>query len=560
MPTIEPIPYQSLPQQSDLFLAYTDQAPEALCFYQVLPDMASLESAVPHLREWNRAPRREMAPILERQNRRFGCGDRTLEHMGDLTAEDCVAVVTGQQVGLFTGPLYTVYKALTAVQVARELRDRGVKAVPVFWMDTEDHDLAEVTFLTVPGPDGGFLSADYRTRLFQRMPSGARPVGTVRLPDSIDAVVDEYMALLRGNRHFSETKTLLAEAYRAGRTFTDAFAIMMSRLFENLGLVLFDPHDPEVKKLAAGVFAKAVSCAWEIQEATRKRDEELVKAGYHTQIRFQEDSTVLFYSYRGKRRAVTHKEDTFALKHTHRAFGRDELLRFAESHPERFSPNVRLRPILQDHLFPTLVYVGGPAEVSYFAQLEPLYRIYQRPMPAIWPRNSFTLIEPGTDALMVKHGISFADCISGAELVQEKILGARRNGPCLTALLEDLEEEVRHGLQELRPTMVRTSGSLGPALDTVQRKIQHNVGRLRGRALRLETQGDESVLKDAAYLMNRFLPNGRLQERELGAPCLLSSLGPGFIETLNRLAPLDGRRHYLVNFAGSARKSPGPQE
>jgi bacillithiol synthase len=515
MAKVQDIPFRSIPHQSSLFLSYIDFAPAALRFYRGAPTLENLTRTAKDLVANRQFPRSEIVSILRRQNESFGIDAETARNIDCLERSDCAAILTGQQVGLFTGPIYTIYKALAAIRIAEELKSRGILSVPVFWMETEDHDLPEATRRTLASADHSVGVTDYGDMLFKdaEVPQGS--VGRMQFPENIRQVVQHYLDHLPDTVWKQEIRLQLETACRPGATFAQSFAQLLSGIFRGSGLILFDPHCPDAKRLARGILQKAIRDADVIRHALLERNKDLEAAGFHAQVSVLENSTVLFYFQDGARYALEKKGSGFSLKNSHGRFSVDSLIQCAEQSPEKFSPNVLLRPLIQDHLFPTAAYVGGSAEVAYFAQIEVLYKTWNRPMPIIWPRNSFTLLEPGISAELDRLGIDVQDCFRGRQCLTEKALSG---SGCLEAAsnLETLQERLDQGLAEIRPEIELVDATLATALETARRKILHNVQRLKSHLIQLEATKDSRISKSLDLLMNHCFPNQKLQERELG--------------------------------------------
>ena len=302
-----------------------------------------------------------MADVLERQNREWEASAETFASIDRLRA-GAVAVVSGQQVGLFGGPLYSILKAASALQLAAELSAKGIAAVPIFWLATEDHDLAEVNQIALPGADGRFETATVPLKAKANI-----PVGEVRFGPEIEALVERACELLDG-----EIAGMLRASYRTGETFGSAFARLFSRIFAGTGLVLMQPLDREVHVIARPVLLEAAQRAEEIDRELLRRGKALRDAGYHEQVKVTGSSTLLFILEDGER-TVMQIAGTDFLVGSARKLPRTEVLQRIEEFPEQFSPNVLLRPVVQDYLLPTVVYFGGPAEIAYFAQAAVVY-------------------------------------------------------------------------------------------------------------------------------------------------------------------------------------------
>jgi len=551
MATVQDIPFRDIPHQSALFLSYLDCLPQALRFYPHSPNIESMVRLARDGIAGRPFPRKEMASILVRQNENFGSDTETLRQAGELEKPDSVAVLTGQQVGLFTGPVYTVYKALTALGIANELKKLGIPAVPIFWMDTEDHDLPEVTRRTVWENPSSIRALDYRTVLFRETGMPAGSVGSLRFPETIREAVDDYVSRLPGTRWKPEVQSLLESAYRPGSTFALAFARVMARLFRGSGLLLFDPHDAEAKRLASGVFQKALSGADSLHSALERRNQELHAAGFHAQVSVMENSTVLFFSAGDERRALERRASGFGLKNGDRTFGLDELLECAGQNPELFSPNVLLRPLVQDSLFPTVAYVGGSSELAYFAQIEAIYTQFGRPMPIVWPRNSFTILEPEVAAEMDRRSIGLRDCFKGAQYLIEKAI--RHSGlAATTERLETLHRNLDCALTEIKPEVQSMEPTLAQALETARRKMLHNLQHLKAQVVRMEGSQDPAVLDAIHLLSNHCYPDQTLQERQWGIPHFLARHGYSVLDTIRKHTEIGSFAHRVLRLENGA--------
>jgi len=545
MSLIRDIPFRSIPHQSSLFLNYLDLSPLALRFYRYPPTMEGLVQAARGKLAGMEFPRKTIASILRRQNEMYGSDSKALRRIKELEDPDSVAILTGQQVGLFTGPLYTVYKALTAIHLSEELRTHGIKAVPIFWMDTEDHDLPEVTRHTVLDSHSSIHTLDYRNDLFDEAEASVRPVGSLQLMQSIQQVVRDYVSYLLDCEWKPYVQSQLESAYKPGVSLAVSFARLLSRILDGSGLILFDPQDEEAKALTSSIFQEALRNADAVHAALVQRNHELEAAGFHTQVSVMENSTVLFYLADGERRALERRSSGFGLRHSNRTLNLDELLNCAERTPEKLSPNVLLRPLVQDYLFPTLAYVGGSSELAYFAQIEVLYTFFDRPMPVLWPRNGYTLIDPSIEAEMDRLGIEIRDCFRGEQLLIEKAV-RHAGAPRACVSLEQLQEKLDQGLSEIRPELQAIEPPLAHALDTARRKMMHNIRHLRSHTIRLEGAEDCSVLSAVRSMLNHCFPNRNLQERELSIFHFLVRHGPHLLDTLNSATEIDNFAHRVL--------------
>ncbi|MEJ7616710.1 MAG: bacillithiol biosynthesis cysteine-adding enzyme BshC [Pyrinomonadaceae bacterium] len=348
---LEALPFDRIPQQSRLFLDYQRDPTALNRFYpSAVRYHHELAGRIPEVLSNYKTDRGLLCDALEAANRAWGAGDASLQNIAALREAETVAVVSGQQIGLFTGPLYTIYKALTAVKLANFLKQRGSRAVPVFWMASEDHDWDEVAGADVIACDGRLASASAPPNLHRANAS----VGTVRLDASIAETVQRLLDVLPETEFSPELKSTVSDAYRAGHSYTDAFARMIIALTNRFGLVLFDPLDEQLKRLAAPIYAAAVRRAREIAAAVEARSRELEAAGYHAQVFPSADAFPLFLQDDGTRRALTRTVNgRYRAKGDEREYSLAELSERAESTPGDFSPNVTFRAVVQDYLLPS---------------------------------------------------------------------------------------------------------------------------------------------------------------------------------------------------------------
>ncbi|HJX83378.1 MAG TPA: bacillithiol biosynthesis cysteine-adding enzyme BshC, partial [Candidatus Angelobacter sp.] len=393
----ECIPFSSIPRTTTLFLDYLHHFDKVSRFYAHNP--LSMDWHADQLKrlDYPRERREAVAAVLERQNREFGAGRKTLDNIQRLR-DGAPVIVTGQQVTLLGGPVFCILKALTAI-----LQAEKAEAVPVFWLATEDHDVAEVSSVNLP-------ASDHPQKFGVSAPhTEGAPVGSIAFGVEIAAVVQQVQTLFGS----SEALDLLTASYRPGETFGTAFARFYSKVFADFGIVLLNPLDPELHRMAQPVYSRALARWKEINDALLDRDRELEAAGYHAQVKVTPSHTLCFYFQDGVRTPVRHGADGFWIGGRKLATNDEELVAEAERCPEKFSANVLLRPIMQDYLLPTLCYVGGPSEIAYFAQVAVVYeKLLGRVTPVV-PRISATLVEPRQAKLLDRYQLTLQDIFLG---------------------------------------------------------------------------------------------------------------------------------------------------
>jgi bacillithiol biosynthesis cysteine-adding enzyme BshC len=541
---VESIPFDRIPQQTRLFLEYLRDPialgefyPEAVRFHHELPARASKVLAA------HKTDRVVLCDALSDMNSAWGAGAETLKNIQLLRDADCLAVVSGQQAGLFSGPLYTIYKALSAVKLAGCLTQRNTKAVPVFWMATEDHDFPEVAKAEFIGRDCRLSNVEVPSELHQE----GQPVGRVLIDSSIDGVLNQLLELLPSSEFTPDLEALLRDAYRPGRGYGEAFARMMTSLLGRHGLVLLDPLDKRLKALAAPLYANAALRAHEIAEAIEARSRRLVEAGYHAQVTPSENSFPLFmHDEDGGRHAMTRSEDgKYTTKTGEHAYTVEELSNLALTQPERFSPNVTLRAVVQDYLLPTIAYYGGAAEIAYFAQTSEVYRLLDRPITPILPRSSLTMVERHTGRLLEKYGLSLVDLFAGLENVLARVVEEHLGADTANSFAK-AEGTVNSELDDLREQLRTIDPTLVDALETGRRKINYQLEGLRTRFHRAQMSRDEAAHRQLQRACEQLYPHKDLQERHINMTSLLSRHGRYVVDWIYNAINIGSNDHQIV--------------
>jgi bacillithiol biosynthesis cysteine-adding enzyme BshC len=541
---VETIPFERIPHQSRLFLDYLEDPvalqrfyPSAVRFHHELPQR------VPEVLSAYEVNRSSVCDALEAMNRRWQAPEETLNNIELLRDEDCIAVVSGQQAGLFSGPLYTIYKALAAVKLAGCLRQRNTKAVPVFWIASEDHDFPEVATAELISRDCQLKRVNVSESLHQE----GQPVGHVVLDNSIVEVVDQLFELLPASEFASDMKTLVLRSWEPGRGFVESFARMMTSLLGGYGLIFLDPLDPNLKKLAAPLYSTAARQASEIATAIEQRSKELVEAGYHAQVTATANSFPLFlHDEHGARRAVSRTEDgKYKAKELEEEYTAEELAQLALERPERFSPNVTLRAVVQDYLLPTIAYCGGSAEIAYFAQTAEVYRVLGRPATPILPRSSLTMMERHAGRVLEKYNLSLEDFFEGIDPVIKKVV-EEHLGAVTAKLFAKSEDHINEELDRLRRELESVDPTLAGALDTGRKKINYQLEGLRTRFVRAQMSRDEALHRQLQRAFEQLYPNKELQERHINITSLLARHGTYVIEWIYNAINLSSNEHQVV--------------
>ena len=541
---VETLPFEKIPHQSRLFLDYLKDPVALRRFYpSAVRFHHELAQRVPEVLAAYQVDRSRVCDALAAMNQRWGAGDATMENIRLLRESDCIAVVSGQQAGLFTGPLYTIYKALSAVKLAGCLRQRNTKAVPVFWIAAEDHDFEEVAKAEIIGRDCQLKHVDVPPDIHRE----GQPVGHVTLDHSINLVICQLFELLPNSEFAADMKALVKNAWQPGRGFVESFAVMMTSLLGRHGLIFLDPLEPELKKLAAPLYSEAARRASEIANAIEQRSKELESTGYHAQVLATANSFPLFlHDDQGRRHSVARVENgKYRAKDLAEEHTAEELATMARETPERFSPNVTLRAVVQDHLLPTLAYYGGAAEIAYFAQTAEVYRVLERPATPILPRSSLTMIERHTGRVMEKYDLSLIDFFEGLDPVMKRVVEEHLSADT-AKLFANAEQNVNNELDRLRRELESVDPTLASALDTGRKKINYQLDGLRTRFVRTQMTRDDAAHRQLQRASDQLFPNKDLQERHINVTSLLARHGTYVIEWIYNAINLGSNEHQIV--------------
>ena len=529
------IPFTDIPHSTRLFVDYLYNFSRVADFYPH-PPFADGGLAPAKVEPLGPARRQAVADVLAVQNGVFGGDEKTQENIRLLRDGGAVAVVTGQQAGLFGGPAYSVYKAMTAIRLAERLTSAGTRAVPVFWLASEDHDVAEVNHT-------GFLDAARRPlALRDASHSGTDvPVGQIFFDRTIEELRARAAALWP--QELAEEGRELLSGYAPGNSYAQAFGCLMQRLFAGRGLVVLDPGHEALHALSRPLLRRALEEAAGLRELIRQRDRALDKAGYHVQVRLRENATLLFALVDGHRVPVRRRGRGFLLEGRGERSAQ-ELLDWLEREPECFSANVLLRPLVQDSLLPTAAYVAGPAEVAYFAQASALYDKLLGRMPVIVPRASLTLVEPAVGRLLKRYRLGLPDLFHGKPSVRGR-LGERHLPPRLLRRLEASEAKIEKLLGDTAGELRRLDPTLGGAAETSRRKMLYQFSKLRGKAARAQAARTEVVERHLDSLYHSLYPERALQERRLNFLSFAARHGRELVARLFEQASFPCRDHQV---------------
>ena len=529
--------FSQLPHQPKLFLAYLEKFETVKAFYAHPPTMKAVTQASRKL-DYPAERRAEVASILGKQNAKLGAGAETQANLERL-ANGAVAVVSGQQVGLFGGPAYSLYKALTAIQIAEELTGDGIDAVPVFWMATEDHDLEEVRHTS--WFDSGKL-------IRFELPDGnapEKPVGRIPLGTEGERLATEAAELVQkdGGELLAQ---YLTQSYKTEETYGSAFGRLFARLFAQQGLILMDPLDAGLHKVAAPLYQHALAERDALNDKLLQRGKDLEHDGFDAQVKVTSKSTLLFRFENGARQVISASSDKFHVGEE--SWSREELTHLTHTEPENFSPNALFRPVVQDYLLPTVAFIGGPAELSYIAQSEVIYQHLLGRMPVMLPRAGFTLVDAKASKLLRKYDLTVEDVWAGSQDLRHKMEKHSVTG----SLAKDFERDqaqIAEMLAKLGEKIETLDPTLKGTVEKAKEGIEFYLDKLRRKAGAALDQKAGLLAAHEEHLESLLNPHKGLQEREL---CLLPFLARWGSNALSELQELcSGNQlgyHFIVEF------------
>jgi bacillithiol biosynthesis cysteine-adding enzyme BshC len=441
------------------------------------------------------------------------------------------AVVTGQQVGLFSGPCYSIYKALTAVKLANALTARGIPSVPVFWLATEDHDDIEVNHCWA-------FDKDHRPVALRVETGGSHemPVGEITLDHP---PLDQLRSAIAQLPFGEEVAAIAGTSYAKGRTFGSAFRDLLSRTLGRRQILFIDPLEPEIRSIAAPLMQDAVARTPELIAGLLERNRALEAAGFHAQVRVEPASS-LFFLLQGDRRIALRRSDQ-----EYKAGDRRVTSAELGGQAEQVSPNALLRPVVQDYVLPTVAYVGGPAEIAYLAQARVLYEHLIGHMPVVVPRSGFTLLDQRAVKLLGRYKLTVQSSFHGLDPLKEQI--ARTLVPNgLRTNIESVTASVSGKIEELRGELAGFDSSLAAALEKSRGKILYQLSKIDRKVARESLRRDERALGEAEYLSNLVYPHKHLQERFYTILPFLAKHGLDLVDQLYDRVRLDCPDHLVI--------------
>lgn len=485
--------------------------------------------------------RKNLAAVLEEQNKGYGCGAETLDNIQKLSQAKTCAVVTGQQVGLFSGPLYTVYKSLTAIKLAEYLNQKCAgNFVPVFWMASDDHDLAEIDHVKLLNKDNDIEKIHYQAQV-----SGIKiPAFNIAFNSEISRCIQGLEDITHDSEFKQEILAHLSQAYQPGQSFAEAFGVWMTQLFKSYGLVFIDAAHPDLKESGKGVFRQEVAEESPSTIQALDTSSRLAVAGYKLQVQLHKDRLNLFYAEQ-ERQAIQYKNGEFRIKGTQLTYTKEDLVDLTDGSPQVFSPNVLLRPVYQDALLPTVVYIGGPGEIAYFAQMKGVYQSFGLPMPVIYPRKSVTVLEKKIDNVLSNYNLTIQDIWQYVESTIMEM--AKKQIPeSIVKALSTAGSNLDENLEALKKEVTAFDATLEDSVAVTQGKINQNLRFLERKILQASKKHNTIVSQQLLKAKNNLYPTNHLQERILNITPFLIKYSFDFIDKLYHEIEIESHDHQII--------------
>lgn len=533
------IDLRSLPWVSRLAAAYAHDFAPLAPFYAGNPaDDAAWTDAIARTQAFGR-DRDGIVAVLEKQLARRGAPPAAVANVARLRDPKTVAIVTGQQAGVFGGPLYTLLKSLTAIDVARRLEARtGTPVVPIFWIDSEDHDWDEVATTTILDADHQPLSVT----VARPERAGEVSVAQLALDGRAAAAIETVRDALPPTEFTAEVIETLRAGYADGRSMSEAFGCLLESWLGAMGLVVYDCSCKNAKPLAAQIFAHELAHPGRTAALAGEAGQRLAALGFHAQVSTHADGVALFSLDRG-RHAIRWHDGAFEIDGAR--IEQAALVERARTQPELFSPNVLLRPLVQDTLFPTVCYIGGPAELAYQGQLREVYAHFGIPMPLVLPRTTATVLDPPATRFFAKYSLSWLALQAQDEHALNELLESQLP-PEVEASLHAASEAMSERMQRVIAAVPAIDPTLEGAARSTLGRMEHDLKTLHNKIIQAAKKRDETLRRQFVRTRALVFPDGHLQERTLGAIVFLNKYGPAFIDGLASDLPRDAGTHWLL--------------
>jgi len=536
------IKFSEIPNNPELFNNYVENFEKVKEFFNT--NFRNADYLVANLEAFNKdlEHRKKLVNILKKQYSEDTPSDKTAQNIEALNSENTFAILTGQQLGILTGPLYTIYKIITAIKLANQLNEKypELKFVPIFWLEGDDHDFDEVNWIKILDNENSLTKIVYDDGLDAETNRG--PMGNYQLDLMIDNFIEKIASSLRETEFKSDLLNLIKKHYYAGATFKSGFVGLVREFFDKYGLIIFDPQDAEVKDWLKEIFIKDIENYSFISEELILRSAKL-EENYHAQVKIKPIN--LFYIEDSGRYLVEPAGNDFRLKGKRKKFTKDELISEINSHPEKFSPNVVLRPICQDFIFPTAYYVAGPSEICYHSQIYPYYAIHNLTPPILYPRSSATIIESKVKNILNKYELQLKDFFTDLELLATNITD-RNSEVVVNNVIQNIIDELDNPFQSLKENLIKIDPTLEDIVKTAKNKTIQAIEVVKEKALSAQKKKNEIIFRQIYKTSNILYPDENLQEREINFIYFMNKYSFKFVDFLFENLDINLFEHQII--------------
>lgn len=536
--------FSEIPGHTKLFLDYLYNFEKLSKFYVRNPfDKETYSKAFEEITSNRPVKRANLESLIRNQYAGKTYSAKTQKNIELLGKDSTLTIVTGQQLGILGGPLYTFNKIITTIKLANHLNERfdSFNFVPLFWLEGDDHDFNEVRTINIIDNANELKSISYGEETPED--ETTQSVGQLNFDDEINSFITELEQNLRHTEFTAGLMSQIKNIYSSGKSFKESFRNLIELYFDEYGLIIFDPQDDAVKSLLKPVIKKELLEYRVRAEQTIRVSAELDEV-YHAQVKIKPIN--LFINFENGRHSLEPDEEDFKLKRKRKRFTKDEILDLVENDPQRFSPNVLFRPVCQDYILPTAFYIGGPSEIAYFAQVMPLYKFFNVPPPFIYPRSSGTLLEKGLRNALDKFNLQIIEIFSDSEEVKRKIINSMDETPLEDFFLSAVKETelVFDNLKERLFSIDKTTS------DSVQRyreKSLNNIEELKSKSMQAQKKKHEVSLRQIDKLISILFPHENLQERELNFIYFANKYGPDFFRKIFDELQINKFEHQIID-------------
>ncbi len=536
--------FRDIPGHENIFLDYLYEFENVSRFFKTnFRSKDEFLNTFKSVSESNKTNRADLVKIIKSQYSNFSPSEKTSHNLDLLKSNKTLAVVTGQQIGILGGPLYTFYKIVTVVKLSKYLSERydNFNFVPVFWIEGDDHDFNEIRHVNLINDKNDLQIFNYGNEVSED--EDRNSVGFMKIDESIKQFFDEIKSNIRNTEFTSGILTRLKSYYATGRSLKEAFKELIFWLFDKEGLIIFDPQDKSIKEMLKPIFKNEL-------DNFRKHTETMVSVSaelediYHAQVKVRPVN--LFYNTDGGRFLLDPVDNEFRLHKRRKRFSYDELMNLIETEPEKFSPNVLLRPICQDYILPTAFYIGGPSEIAYFAQVLPLYDFFNVQSPIVYPRSSATILEKNIGSIIEKYNLAISQVFWDPEDLKKHVLASLTN-ITVDDIFTESTEKIDTALDQLKEKLFEFDKTISDASTKYRQKILNYIEELKGKAVDSQKKKHETTLRQIDKLSSTLFPNANLQERQLNFIYFANKYGTEILDKVFDEIEINKFEHQIIS-------------